>query len=267
MKSKMLARVIIGLLLGTGVFFALWAARPVIAVASTVWSVLATLEFINLLRRAEIRLNPWLVAGANATIVVAAYFGWLPGFFVLPAGLVFLAAVANRETRPRVPVYGLFTIFYLGFLPAHIVLLKNLVVVRSLSGWLAFFPLALTWLNDTAALVAGKLIGRHKLAPAISPNKTIEGYIAGLTASAAMAAAWLRYLPPFSSRPLWWLAVVGVGLGTIAQAGDLFESIFKRAVAVKDSSSVLGDHGGFLDRVDSLLFVIPTFYYLLLFLS
>jgi phosphatidate cytidylyltransferase len=207
-----------------------------------------------------------LLGSANVATVAAAYFDWLPGFFIAPAALVLLAGITGREVRPRTPVYGLFTVFYLGFLPAHIVLLKNLVAMRSLTPWLAFFPLALTWLNDTAAMAAGRLVGRHRLAPVLSPNKTIEGYVAGLAASAVLAAVWLAHLAPFSDRPVWWLVCVGIGLGTVAQAGDLFESVFKRAVGVKDSSNALADHGGFLDRIDSLLFVIPAFYYLLLFL-
>ena len=114
--------------------------------------------------------------------------------------------------------------------------------------------------------VFGKLIGRHKLAPTLSPNKTVEGYVAGLVFSAILSAAYLHFLLPFAARPIWWLAVVGIGLGTVAQAGDLFESMFKRAVGVKDTSAALADHGGFLDRVDSLLFTIPAFYYLVLYL-
>jgi phosphatidate cytidylyltransferase len=165
-----------------------------------------------------------------------------------------------------VPVYGAFALIYVGFLPAHLVLLKDLTVSRCLSPWLVFFPLALTWANDTAGLVFGRLLGRHKLAPELSPNKTIEGYVAGLVFSAALSAVYLHFLQPFSSRPIWWLAAVGLGLGTLAQAGDLFESMFKRAVGVKDTSSALAAHGGFLDRVDSLLFTIPAFYYLVLYL-
>ena len=263
--NKLLVRILIGVVLGTAVFLSLWTVRPVITAIVAAWSVLATLEFVRLLRRAEIDLNPWLLCTANVAVVAAAYLGWLPGFLIAPVALIFLGAVTGREAKPRIPVYGLFALVYLGFAPAHLVMLKNVAVERGLSSWLVFFPLALTWLNDTAALAGGRLLGRHKLAPTLSPNKTIEGYVAGLVFSGALAAFYLSRLAPFSSRPIWWLAAVGVGLGTMAQAGDLFESIFKRAAGVKDSSNALADHGGFLDRVDSLLFVIPAFYYLLLF--
>ena len=265
MKSW-LRRVLVGAGLGLAIFAAIFIYREVIAVITAAWVVLATFEFIRLLGKADINLSRWLLPILSVTVVAAAYFNLLPGFLLVPIVAVLLASVATQETRPRVPVYGVFAIIYLGFFPAHLVLLKNLAVNRGWSPWLVFFPLALTWLNDTAGLVFGKLIGRHKLAPTLSPNKTVEGYVAGLVCSAILSAAYLHFLAPFSTRPIWWLAVVGIGLGTIAQAGDLFESMFKRAVGVKDTSSALADHGGFLDRVDSLLFTIPAFYYLVLYL-
>ena len=266
-KSSWLRRILVGATLGVAVFAAIFTYRQVIAVITAAWAVLATFEFIQLLGRAEIKLNRWLLPILNVAIIAAAYFNWLPGFLVAPIAVVLLAAVAMRETKPRVPVYGAFCLIYLGFFPAHLVLLKNLAVSRCWSPWIVFFPLALTWLNDTAGLVFGKLIGRHKLSPTVSPNKTIEGYIAGLVFSAALSAVYLHFLVPFSTKPIWWLPIVGIGLGTIAQAGDLFESMFKRAVGVKDTSSALADHGGFLDRVDSLLFAVPAFYYLVLYLN
>jgi len=265
MKSW-LRRTLVGAGLGVAIFAAIFTYREVIAIITAVWAVLATLEFVQLLGRAEIKLSRWLLPVLNVAIVAAAYLNWLPRFLLAPIAVVLLAAVAASETKPRVPVYGAFCLLYLGFLPAHLVLLRNLAISRCWSPWLVFFPLALTWLNDTAGLVFGKLMGRHKLAPVISPNKTIEGYVAGLAISAILSAVYLHFLLPFSARPIWWLAVVGIGLGTMAQAGDLFESMFKRAVGVKDTSSALADHGGFLDRVDSLLFVIPAFYYLVLYL-
>ncbi|MBM3332698.1 hypothetical protein FJY68_12775 [candidate division WOR-3 bacterium] len=265
-KSNWLSRILIGAGLGGATFAALFGHTAIIAVIAAAWVALATLEFIQLLDKADIKLNRWLLPPLSVLIVAAAYFGLLPGFLLAPIAAVLLAAVATQETRPRVPVYGLFSLIYLGFFPAHLVLLKNLSANRDWSPWLVFFPLALTWLNDTAGLVFGRRLGKHKLAPTLSPNKTIEGYVAGLLFSALLSAVYLHFLEPFASRPIWWLAVVGIGLGTMAQAGDLFESMFKRAVGVKDTSSALAAHGGFLDRVDSLLFTIPAFYYLVLYL-
>lgn len=265
MKSGLLSRILIGIFLGAAVFLVVtYGPSPLLTFVVAAWSVLATLEFVGLLRTAGVEANPWFLGALNLTVTAAAWRGWLPHYLLAPIAAVLIAAVALRETRPRIPVYGVFTIIYLGFLPAHLVMLKDTCTRAALSGWLVVFPLLLTWLNDTAGWGIGKLLGRHMLAPALSPKKTWEGFLAGLVVSAAFAALFLTRFPePFAGKHWAILAVYGIGLGTVAQIGDLFESIFKRAVGLKDSSNVLGEHGGFLDRVDSLLFVIPAWYYLL----
>ncbi len=252
-------RVIIGTLLAFAVTaIVLFAPRELLTLLVGIWVVLATWELGKILRQAEIFLNLWLISGLNITIVLAAYLNWLPNYLILPIFLIFLFAIATRPPLPRIPVYGLFTLIYLGFLPSHLILLRNLHLNR----WLVLFPLVLTWVNDTAGYALGKLFGRRKLAPFLSPNKTIEGFFFGLLFSALVALLGLKNFSPFASQPVWFLALVGIGLGALAQAGDLFESLFKRAVGIKDSSSSLGEHGGFLDRIDSLIFTIPGFYYL-----
>lgn len=259
-----LNRVLIGGALALAVFLLVmrapgWSLAALVAA----WSVLATIEFIRLLRRAGIELNPWLLGLLNASTVVAAWLGWLPGYVAAPFAVVLVLSVLLADPRPRTPVYSVFILVYTGFLPAHLVLVRETVGAQGLSPWLVMFPLLATWLNDTAAWGAGRLFGRTKLMPALSPKKTWEGFLAGLVVSAAFAALFLSRFAPFADRPWRFLAVVGIGLGTLSQVGDLFESIFKRAVAVKDSSTALGEHGGFLDRVDSLLFTIPAWYWLL----
>lgn len=125
-----------------------------------------------------------------------------------------------------------------------------------------FLPIAVTWIGDTAAYAVGKTVGRRPFAPTISPRKTWEGAIAGLLAGALVAPLYVEV-----TRPLvdWTLTAGGaVGLGVLAsiagQAGDLVESRFKRDCGVKDSSDLLPGHGGMLDRLDSLLFVLPVSY-------
>jgi len=264
-KNSLLGRILIGAVLVLTVSaITLFGRQELVALLVAGWSVLATGEFLSLLRKADIVLNRWLLAVLNVLIVSAALWNWLPRFLIGPIGVVLLAAVVTRDTKPRTPVYGVFTIVYLGFLPAHLLMLKVFSLQHHLSSWLVFFPLVLTWVNDTVAYFTGKLLGSHRLAPVISPNKTVEGFVAGLGAAAIVTALGLRRLEPFATRPVWWLAVIGLGLGALAQVGDLFESIFKRAVGIKDTSNALGEHGGFLDRIDSLLFTIPAFYYLLI---
>jgi len=131
---------------------------------------------------------------------------------------------------------------------------------------LVMFPIAVTWANDTGAYTFGRLLGRHKLIPSVSPAKTVEGAIGGVVV--AVLGAWLYV--QFLMRPLAELSLMPMGIvlfavviGVVGQMGDLAESLLKRDAGVKDSSRLLPGHGGFLDRFDSLLFVLPVAYLLL----
>lgn len=127
---------------------------------------------------------------------------------------------------------------------------------------LAWFALALsvTWLTDTAAYLVGRQFGRTKLIPSVSPGKTREGAIGGLIAGMlAGAASVLVFATPIP----WYLGgAVGLVLAGVGQIGDLAESLIKREVGIKDMGSLIPGHGGVLDRIDALLFAIPTAYYL-----
>ncbi len=123
-------------------------------------------------------------------------------------------------------------------------------------GGLAWFLLALfiTWLSDTFAYLVGRTWGKHKLIPRVSPNKTVEGAIGGLAAAAITAVicdAWFGM-----DIGVWPAIVVGLVLGAAGQIGDLSESMLKRMRGVKDSSNLIPGHGGMLDRIDALVFVI-----------
>ncbi len=117
-----------------------------------------------------------------------------------------------------------------------------------------------TWLTDVGAYIAGRRFGRHKLAPAISPGKSIEGAIGGLVLGAitAMLCAFAFHLP--LALPV--AALVGLVLSSLGQLGDLAESLIKRQVGVKDSGTLIPGHGGVFDRLDSLLIVATATYYL-----
>ncbi len=136
-----------------------------------------------------------------------------------------------------------------GFLPG---------VSSATGGGLAWFLLALfvTWLSDTFAYLVGKTWGRHKLIPRVSPNKTVEGAIGGLAAAAITAVACdALFGMEIGLGPA---LVVGLVLGVVGQIGDLSESMLKRARGVKDSGALIPGHGGMLDRIDALIFVIVT---------
>jgi phosphatidate cytidylyltransferase len=133
-------------------------------------------------------------------------------------------------------------------------------------GLLLLLPLLLTWATDIGAYAAGRSLGTRKLMPSISPGKTVAGAVGGLLASVFVAWLYLRYvLRPATSLDLrrgGWL-LFGAVVSVAAQTGDLFESLLKREAGVKDSSHIIPGHGGVLDRLDSLLFVLPVAYVLL----
>lgn len=112
-----------------------------------------------------------------------------------------------------------------------------------------------TWIGDTVAYLAGRAIGGRKLAPRISPNKTVAGSVAGLLGAAIVGTLGFH---AFALGSLWAGLVVGILLGIAGQLGDLAESFFKRQAGVKDSGTLVPGHGGLLDRIDALLFAFPV---------
>jgi phosphatidate cytidylyltransferase len=125
--------------------------------------------------------------------------------------------------------------------------------------WVLFLFWVVAW-GDTGALYAGTYLGRHKLCPAVSPKKTIEGAVGGLLAN--LLFGWIFKLLFFSSMGALTCTIFALTVGGVGQIGDLFESVFKRASAIKDSSNLIPGHGGFLDRLDAILFAAPIGFFL-----
>lgn len=125
---------------------------------------------------------------------------------------------------------------------------------------LTLFPLVITWIGDTAAMSVGVKVGGPKLAPVLSPNKTRSGAVGGLLGAIVTAVVLgLLVLNRVGwNFAVWQLVVVGGVVGVVSQVGDIAESLFKREAGVKDSSNLIPGHGGVLDRLDSLYFVVPA---------
>lgn len=121
--------------------------------------------------------------------------------------------------------------------------------------WYLLLPLILTWINDTGAYCVGVPLGRHRLIERVSPGKSVEGFVGGLIFS-MVGGALIAWLVDFRT-PLFG-ALLGLVVGLVAVLGDLVESKLKRSVEIKDSGTFLPGHGGFLDRFDSLIFVLPV---------
>ena len=120
------------------------------------------------------------------------------------------------------------------------------------------FLFAVLWVGDTAAMGIGGVFGKHKLAPTVSPNKTVEGFIGGLAGGLAVGVLMIFW--KFSSVPWYHVLLIALGCSFVGQIGDLVESMWKRSVGIKDSSAIIPGHGGVLDRFDSLLFAAPFMY-------
>lgn len=185
------------------------------------------------------------------------------GEFLIPTLLAAVLGVLSLPLIMRLPLdqvlrnsaATLLGILYLGVTLSFAVRLRLL----EHGEWLVFFLLLVTWAGDTGAYYAGTIWGRHRLAPRISPKKSVEGLMGGLLA--AMIAAYLArwwFLPTLSMIDC---AVLAALLTLAGLWGDLAESAMKRSVGAKDSGGVLPGHGGMLDRLDSLLFTAPTFFY------
>jgi phosphatidate cytidylyltransferase len=174
-------------------------------------------------------------------------------------------ALADRapDERPLEAVgTTLLGVAYTGVLPAFILAIRHTrFPERSWAGaWLVFYPLIVTWVCDTAAMFGGRYFGGAKLAPNVSPGKTKSGTVAGVVGSLAVAPLFAFGVFPLVgvSIPVWQLLAMAAALSVVGQVGDLAESLFKREAGVKDSSHLIPGHGGVLDRLDSLYFVVPT---------
>jgi phosphatidate cytidylyltransferase len=153
----------------------------------------------------------------------------------------------------------IFGLFYCGFLTGHILMILSL---NQGAHWLVALTV-ITSFSDSGAYFVGKSMGRIKLCPHISPGKTVEGFIGGLL-SAALGGVLISMIL-FPEVNLVKISLWAVVLSALGVAGDLSESIIKRATSSKDSGRILPGHGGVLDRIDSLLFCGPVFYYILYF--
>jgi phosphatidate cytidylyltransferase len=162
---------------------------------------------------------------------------------------------------------SIFALFYLGLTLIPVPMLREAANGPSL---LAFLFLVV-WAGDITAMYTGRALGRHKLAPTLSPNKTWEGSIGSVLGSVAIAAAllglstffaqWNSVKLSFSEEVWWYWLILAVVVNVAAQVGDLAESALKRSAGVKDSGTLLPGHGGVLDRIDALLLAAPVLWY------
>lgn len=233
--------------------------------------ILCAYELSVNLEKLNIRCTLWvmityLVAQALLTILDAGLFAYSVCFI---AG-VYLALLSGILRKTVSGNGALDTVAGLAY-PCS--LFSALMVIGTSDIWFETFVLAMlsTWICDTFAMFGGMRFGKHKLAPAVSPNKTWEGAICGAVSSVFTGILvwglgllcadlpWLGSL--YSPLPLAVCVVTAVLASSLGQIGDLAESLIKRMIGVKDFSNLIPGHGGMFDRADSLLFAIPTAYF------
>jgi phosphatidate cytidylyltransferase len=250
----------------------LWLGRWWIAALVLVLALLAGRETFRLLGQAGYRAFAGLgTVIALALVADGALFaeGTGTGLLVLVAGLLLAAIGSFLRSDPRdglgalmATTFGAVYVGLLAFLPRlaglDVVLPAAAPVVGLLDGgrwWLVAAVLGV-WAYDTGAYFSGRTIGGPRFMTAISPSKTWAGFVGGILAAVAAEAVILAVL----GRSPWEGLLLGTVVGIAAQAGDLAESMLKRAAGAKDSGSLFPGHGGVLDRVDSLLFAAPVVY-------
>jgi phosphatidate cytidylyltransferase len=237
-----------------------WAfdALVVIASARALWELARMLETAG----RPVYRDLAVVAGAAVTAAFGASRMLPPTMLpalalTLAVGVIFAAPIWRADAPALEPAANtLLPVLYVGWLLGYGILLRH---TSPRGDELVLFVVGVTWIGETAAYAVGSTLGRRPLAPVVSPRKTVEGAVAQLVVSmiaGGLLGAWL--LPACGVA-----AMIGGGalLGVVGQVGDLAESVIKRSVGRKDTAALIPGHGGVLDRIDSLLFNLPAFYY------
>lgn len=216
------------------------------------------IEFYNVCKK----YNPMYIIGTfiGSVFFISLYLSYnVQIVLILSLFIIFLfqmlkGRINNASSEIAVTAFGAF------FIPWA---LYHMILIRDISVFgiqYIIFLFANIWLLDTGAMFAGKKFGKHKLAPSISPKKTVEGAVAGII-TALVVSVLCREIFMKNIITLNQALIFAVIISVVAQFSDLAESIFKRDCNIKDSGNILPGHGGMLDRFDSYLFCAPIFYY------
>ncbi|HEY3541480.1 MAG TPA: phosphatidate cytidylyltransferase [Gaiellaceae bacterium] len=233
-----------------------WWLFLLVAVAGTI----AVHEFV-LMARSLAPLAPAAYVGVLLALLGAERGGlvWMLGGFLSSLVVAFVLNTLAKTRPPATAAIGatVLAAAWIGFGLAHIILLRRLHTEPRL---ISFTVLLVVFAADTFAYFGGRLFGRHKLAPTLSPGKTWEGFVVG-----SLVGIFVAFVALYQDRDHYLTIgealILGLVIVLIAVAGDLFESMLKRDLQVKDTGRLLGGHGGILDRIDALLFAAPATYY------
>jgi phosphatidate cytidylyltransferase len=238
-----------------------WAPPLVFDSAIAVISVLALYEFLVLGTKKGYDIPVILcllislfITAAFVLPTVSVEMGMFASLLVIPATYVFRTKGKIEDALPSSAI-AVFGTMYVGMLAGSMIRLRNDFPEGPK---LVFFLTLVVWLGDAGAYYTGRKFGRRKLAPRISPKKTVEGLIGGIIMS--VITATVIHFTFFREFPLLHAIAMGIVLSISGVIGDLAESMWKRSAAVKDSGTLIPGHGGFLDRFDSIFFTAPILY-------
>ncbi len=269
-------RVLVSLLLLPIGLLVIAVGGPLYAAVIALILALAAWEFAGLFRIGGLQPSPWLVVGGTLLLAAGraidgfASAPWMLSLLILLSMTYHLLAYERgRDQAGSDFTITLAGIFYLGWIGAYMISLRQLPEGK----WWLLVVLPAVWLADSGAYLVGSRIGRHKIAPRLSPGKSWEGYLAGILFSvpgtALFAALWQFAAGPTTAITPTRGAVIGLAMGLLTILGDLGQSMIKRQVGQKDSGHLLPGHGGAFDRIDSWLWAAVIGYYMItgLFLS
>lgn len=235
----------------------------------TAAAVLSVRELKNVFRLKDIKCVDWAVYLFIAGTAALTTLGLTkPVSFVYYLALLFMAMFCSTMAGIiDEKVHGPGALVTDGILLYPMFLYAAVTYISVSSGWIATFVIAClaTWICDSFALFGGKAFGKHKVAPYVSPHKTVEGCICGALSSlpAGVVSYYLLGLLGITNVPLWLCVAASLVASSFGQVGDLAASLLKRMVGIKDYSNLIPGHGGMMDRADSLLFSIPVAWFCL----
>jgi phosphatidate cytidylyltransferase len=256
-----MARILSGGVLLAGAIGALWFLEPIFLLCIAVLvALLAFREYADMAARAGTQVSRPAGGVAVALVCIAVAIPGMPLDAAVAGATLGLSALALSRALTLVPGAALQSAAIAAFAPIYIGLpLGLLAATRWMLGREAALLLILTVaVSDTFQYYSGRMFGRRLLAPVVSPKKTVEGAVGGFvgaTLSLAVLGHWWLPQMGLPARIMLGLAIAAVGI-----VGDLFESLLKRSVDMKDASAVIPGHGGVLDRIDALLFAAPVYY-------
>jgi len=273
MKSNLLTRILIAFIFGPLIIYVTLVGRLPFLILVELLIVLGLREFSCLAKAKNLHLSKSILLPLGVVLALCVYqWGEQPFIFFL-LGVFYLTSLSfilrgRTEGTTSGLSWSLLALFYVAGLFSFLILLRefpqSVGLDYKLGGLWIVYLLICIWSCDTFAYFIGASLGRHKLSPAVSPHKTVEGFAGGIVG--AVAAAFLFRYVFFTSADLMHLLVIAILVGLVGQMGDLAESLLKRDAKLKDISNIIPGHGGILDRFDSLLFVSPVVYYYLKFM-